>query len=200
MQFFFTAVLKMLPFQLFGYKKLIYHPNNLENVLYKRYALVQEKTCVKHLKKKWWHKPWKPIFGQCNGETWKPQKLYKVWFFFLIGPVLVYLHRNNKYTMTKTNQKIMEDQVSFFSTRIGPLPFLPETLRVLQININIKYYWIPLFHFNFKPLSNKHAHKMLLPLKTNKKVPVDLVVHPVSFQAEEADTSNRFSYFWPKNK
>ena len=40
---------------------------------------------------------------------------------------MVYLQRNTKYTMTKTNQKIIKDQISFFATRIGPLPFLPES-------------------------------------------------------------------------
>ena len=51
---------------------------------------------------------------------------------FKMKPVLIYWHRNDKYTMTKTNQnqKMIKDQVKFFCyhnrsitfpTRIPPL-------------------------------------------------------------------------------
>ena len=50
---------------LFWLPNLINHPKDLENVLYERYVLVQEKTCVKlftNIKKKWCHE--NPHFGQ----------------------------------------------------------------------------------------------------------------------------------------
>ena len=41
--------------------------------------------------------------------------------FFRIMSVLVYLHRNNKYTKIKTKQKmIKKTKFHFFATRIGP--------------------------------------------------------------------------------
>ena len=44
---------------LYWFKSIIYHPKDLENVLYAMYAFAQEKKCVKLFTyiKKMWHKP-----------------------------------------------------------------------------------------------------------------------------------------------
>ena len=47
--------------------------------------------------------------GHGSSESWT--RLGK---FLKVKPVLVYLHRNTKYTMKKTNQKMIKDQISLF--------------------------------------------------------------------------------------
>ena len=63
----------MLPFHFFVYHKPIYHPKDLENVLYGRYALVQEKTYVKLITNinNGDTSNENPYFGHCDGGTWK---------------------------------------------------------------------------------------------------------------------------------
>ena len=72
----------MLPFHFFGYKKLIYSPKDLENVLYERYALVHAKTCGKLFIniKNGGPSHENPYFSECDGRTRKVKQ-----GFFLLG-------------------------------------------------------------------------------------------------------------------
>ena len=128
--------------------------------------------------------------------------------FLEIKLVLVYMHRNNKYTMTKSNQKMMKNQVSFFCYHYRPITLPTRIPRVLQMNINIKHYWIPLSHFNFKPLTNKYEHKMSLPLKTNKRYQsnwsfirfpsrLKRLTPPIDFHIFDHKTNNLSKDVWP---
>ena len=77
------------------------------------------------LKTKLWHAM--KLAGQGSNKSFT-----RLVNLFKMKPVLIYRHRNNKYTMTKTNQnqKMIKDQDSFFCyhnrsitfpTRIPPL-------------------------------------------------------------------------------
>ena len=50
--------------------------------------------------------------------------------FLKVKPLLVYLHRNNKYKITKTNQKMIKDQVKFSKHRpFGPMLSISRNVR-----------------------------------------------------------------------
>ena len=69
--------MKTLPFHFFGYKRNIYHPKDLANVLYETCALVQEKMYVKLVANIENGNPSHEnlYVGQCDGGTWRPFKL-----------------------------------------------------------------------------------------------------------------------------
>ena len=121
----FWSILKTLPFHFFGYKSNIFHPIDMANVLYQTCSLVQEKKYVKLVTniKNGNTSHENPYFGLRDGGTWKQFKLDKGSWILQIKLVLAYLHRNNKYTMSKTYQKMLEVQFSYFHCWIRSISF-----------------------------------------------------------------------------
>ena len=121
----FWSILKTLPFHFFGYKSNIFHPIDMANVLYQTCSIVQEKKYVKLVTniKNGNTSHENPYFGLRDGGTWKQFKLDKGSWILQIKLVLAYLHRNNKYTMSKTYQKMLEVQFSYFHYWIRSITF-----------------------------------------------------------------------------
>ena len=99
MQQFFRAILKRYHITFFGYKKLIYHPIDLENdIIMKNMHLYMRKHVFNYLKIEKMvtlamttHILASATAGHGSSESYK--RLLK---FLRVRPVLVYLHRNNK--------------------------------------------------------------------------------------------------------
>ena len=106
------------PYHFFGYKNLFIIPLTWKMIYMKNMHLYRRKHILASA-----------TTGHGSRESYK-----RLLRFLRVKTVLVYLHSNNKYTMTKTNQKMMKDQVSFFCYQNRSITF---PTRIPQCS----YFW-----------------------------------------------------------